>query len=252
MKLLKQPATLAFLHQMLGLLITAIAVWLGNVLFQATSTVLTLVVGTGTIAAIASWRAKQPRWWLPIHITFPIAVLAASILQIPAAWYLLGFILCAALFGSIHQTRVPYYPSRKAAWDALATLMNDKPAGQRFIDIGCGMGGCAKFIKTTYPQAVVHGIELALLPWAICRLRSALQKSSPAWLFGDYNKLNFSDYDLIFAYLSPAAMEDLEAKLSKELLPTKLFTSLEFTLPNWKPARTISTTAGTLYVYELQ
>lgn len=252
MKLPKQPATLALIHQILGILVTALAIWLGNALFQVTSTVLTLVVGTGTIAAIASWRTEQPRWWIPIHMAFPISVLAASVLQIPAAWYLLGFILCAALFGTIHQTRVPYYPSRKSVWEALATLMDRSSPGQRFIDIGCGMGGCAKFIKKKYPQALVYGIELALLPWCICKLRTILQKNAPLWFFGDYQKLNFSDYDVIFSYLSPAAMDDLETKLSKELLPEKLFASLEFKLPNWKPARTIQTSAGTLYIYEYQ
>lgn len=113
------------------------------------------------------------------------------------------------------------------------------------------MGGCALYLHKKHPAWTVSGIEIALLPWLICRLRSA-GKVNPAWHYGSYQKITLADYDVIFAYLSPAAMAGLEQQLARDLQPEALFVSLEFTLPNWEIQKEVETTAGTLYFYRTQ
>jgi predicted O-methyltransferase YrrM len=88
----------------------------------------------------------------------------------------------------------------------------------------------------------VDGIELAPLPWLVSRLRAALSGSRARFLRADYETVNFGHYDIVFAYLSPAAMAGLWRKAEKEMRPGSILLSYEFDIPGRMPDRRVVTT----------
>ena len=120
------------------------------------------------------------------------------------------------------------------------------------IDIGSGLGGMAMHLAAARPGAEVTGIELAPLPWLVSKLRAALRKSRARFVRGDYEALNFADYDLVFAYLSPAAMPGLWHKAQREMRTGTLLVSYEFEIPAGQSVKTIHATEGGPLLYYRQ
>ena len=88
----------------------------------------------------------------------------------------------------------------------------------------------------------MDGIELAPLPWLVSRLRAALSGSRARFLRADYETVNFGHYDVVFAYLSPAAMAGLWRKAEKEMRPGSILLSYEFDIPGRMPDHRVVTT----------
>jgi hypothetical protein len=84
-------------------------------------------------------------------------------------------------------------------------------------------------------DSVFIGIELAPLPWFVSLVRRYSQRSSARFIRGDYDRLDFASYDVVFAYLSPAAMPALWHKARAEMRPGALLLSYEFNIPGAAP-----------------
>lgn len=193
-----------------------------------------LAVLQGVLATLLSWRWRLPPWWLPIQFAFAPLLLLALSARVPAGWWLGGFLLLLALFGATFRTRVPYFPSIRSLRAELETLL---PAGGRAIDIGSGLGGLVLHLAARRPDARVEGIELAPLPWLASRLRAVGSRASLR--LGDYRRLDLSAYDLVFAYLSPAAMPALWEKAIQEMRDGAVLASYEFAIPDVPPTRVV-------------
>ncbi|KQV79826.1 methylase [Massilia sp. Root351] len=209
-----------------------------------------VAVVQGVIAALLTVRYGLAPWWRLIQLLFPLALVAAGTLALPPAFYLIVFVVLMGLFWSTYRTQVPLYPSGPAAWAAVAAELPATP-GLRLIDIGSGMGGMALHLARVRPDAHVTGIELAPLPWLYSTLRAALSGSRARFVRGDYEQLHFGDYDMVFAYLSPAVMSGLWAKAAVEMRPGSLLISYEFEIEACPPVKTIVTTehGPALYVW---
>ena len=230
---LQLPAVRALLIQCLSFPLTLAAVWLlaragvpvsysGAALLQ------------GAWAALLSWRAGLASWWRAIQFGFPPALLLARTLDLPPGVFLAAFLIFLLVYWSTFRTQVPYYPSGRAVWDTVAGLLPpDRPAAA--IDIGSGLGGLVLELARRRPDCQIDGIELAPLPWLASRLRAWSSGSRARFLRGDYNALDFSRYDLVFAYLSPAAMTALWRKASQEMRPGSVLVSYEFTIVDREP-----------------
>ncbi|HEX9172332.1 MAG TPA: class I SAM-dependent methyltransferase [Telluria sp.] len=188
-------------------------------------------------AALSAWRRLAP-WWLAIGLLFPLALLAGVSLQLPPPLFLAGFVLLLLVYWSTFRTQVPYYPSGKRAWDAVAAVL---PQGRPLfvIDIGSGIGGLVLDLARRRPDSTFAGIELAPLPWLVSALRARLAGSAARFVRGDYERLDLGDYDVVFAYLSPAAMDALWRKASAEMRPGALLLSYEFVIGEKAPDITI-------------
>ncbi|WP_334188461.1 class I SAM-dependent methyltransferase, partial [Noviherbaspirillum sp.] len=188
----------------------------------------------GAIAAGISRLAGMPAWWQIMQFLFAPALLAAQSLQLPSWIYLVVFLSLAALYWNVHRTQVPFYPSGRAVWRAVAELL---PAGRPLhcIDIGSGLGGLPMHLSRIRGESHFTGIELAPLPWFVSRVRSRLAGGRARFLRGDYNQLDLSAYDVVFAYLSPAAMPDLWRKAQAEMRAGTLLLSYEFPIPDVPP-----------------
>lgn len=186
----------------------------------------------GALAAVFAWRRKLAPWWLPIQFFFPLAVLLFQSLHLPPWLFLAAFLLLTGLFWTTFRTQVPFYPSNSAVWSAIAARLL-QPA--RFIDIGSGFGGLVLRLAAQRPESRFHGIELAPLPWVASMLRARLAGSAARFIRGDYDRLDFSQYDVVFAFLSPAAMPALWRKASREMQTGALLLSYEFPIPGVTP-----------------
>lgn len=209
---------------------------------------LTAAVVQGLLAALLTWKLALAGWWRAIQLLFPLAVLTALALQLPSWLFGAAFLLLLGWYWSTFRTQVPYYPSGPAVWDAVRQLL---PADRapRVIDIGSGLGGLVLYLSRVRPDAAVEGIELAPLPFLCGWLRARLAGGRARFRLGDYEKLDFSRYDLVFAYLSPAAMPGLWRKAVAEMRPGAMLVSYEFIVPERAPDRVLHAGEGDVPLY---
>lgn len=188
----------------------------------------------GALAAGLARLRRMASWWAPILFFFPPAAVLVNSFHLPPVLFLAVFLFLLLLFWSTFRSQVPFYPSGQATWDAVAALL---PADQplHVIDIGSGLGGAVLYLSRLRPDSRFVGIELAPLPWLVSQVRALLGRSRGAFVRGDYTRLDFRDYDAIFAYLSPAAMTALWQKARAEMRPGTLLLSYEFIIEDMQP-----------------
>ncbi len=253
-----KPATLAVLVQGAALITILASSWIfqltAAVYFDAdwTFPILAWVLMQASLAAIFSSLAGMASWWRWIHLGFPIAMWCMSSWHIPSEFYLAGFIISFGLFWTTFRSQVPFFPSRPVVWRQVAKVMpKNRPV--RLIDIGSGLGDMPMYVAKMRPDCRIEGIEIAPLPWLISLLRAKILRSSAILSLGDYRTLDFANYDVIFAYLSPAAMLSLWDKARQEMRSGSLLISLEFEIPGITPSMRIAGIghSPTIYVWRI-
>lgn len=253
-----KPATLAVLVQCSALcavfFVTWLTHWISVVVFSTDLdfTVFTIVLLQAGFAAYFSHLAGMASWWRWIHLCFPMAVWLMSSWQIPNTFYLVGFIVTLSLYWTTFRTQVPFFPSRPVIWQQVAAIIpQDKPI--RMIDIGSGLGDMSMHIARIRPDCVIEGIEIAPLPWLVSVVRAKLKRSAAVFKLGDYRELDFASYDVIFAYLSPAAMPALWEKSKAEMKSESLLISYEFEIQGISPTQVLTNgeREEKLYVWKL-
>lgn len=217
--------------------------------FQAP--VLSVAVTHGLLAAALGVCLRLPTWWVPINFLFiPAAVLLRE-WELPPALFLTGFVLLGLVFWTTFRSRVPLYLSSREAGEKLADLV-PQTTGVRLMDLGCGFGGLLRQLARLRPGARLEGVEIAPLPALVAwlRLRSLAQcrvRRADLW------RLDLSQYDVVYAFLSPAPMGALWDKVRREMRPGSLFVSNSFAVPGREPDQAVPLDgrgAG-LYVWRL-
>jgi hypothetical protein len=233
-RLCPPPSAKAVLIQLSSLPLVLLCVRVMPLLTDAALTIAAAALLQGCLSAALSCLFGLASWWVIIQLVFPISLLAALSLQLPPTVFLAGFILLLGVYWSIFRTQVPFYPSGPAVWDAVrAMIPAQRPV--RFIDIGSGLGGLVLHLAGHRPDSSFTGIELAPLPWLASVLRRRARASAARFLRGDYTRLDFAAYDVVFAYLSPAAMPALWRKARAEMRAGSLLLSYEFHIPGAAP-----------------
>lgn len=204
----------------------------------------------GLFAALLSRTAGLAPWWQAIQLLLPPAAAVAGMLPLPPQAWLLAFAVLVALYWSTFRTQVPYFPSTRPTWEAVARLLDEWRA-PRFVDIGSGFGGLVLHLAATRPAGEYAGVEVAPLPWLVSRLRAWLGGVPARLLRRDYHALDLGQFDVVFAFLSPAAMPSLWEKVRREMRPGTMFVSYEFPVPGVAPDRTIGPDArgATMYLW---
>lgn len=228
--LLRAPAVQAVAIQLCAFPAMLGAAWIASRLTQLQLTLAMAAVLQGVLAALLSRLCGLAPWWLGIQSLFPIALLAMLALQLPPFIFLIAFIALLGLYWSTFRTQVPFYPSGRPVWEAVGALL---PKGRpiRFIDIGSGLGGLVLHLSQAHKQSRFTGIEIAPLPWLVSVLRSRFARGDIRFVRGDYERVDFGSYDVVFAYLSPAAMPALWQKARTEMRAGSLLLSYEFEIP---------------------
>ncbi|CAN1532519.1 hypothetical protein MCEKH45_01470 [Methylophilaceae bacterium] len=257
-KLRLVPALLAVIVQCTALLTVIISTKLiflvGHAYFYTVLSfpILLLVIMQALFASLFSYWLGMASWWRLIHFSFPVVIWLMSQWQVPNEIYLTGFMFSLGLFWTTFRSQVPFFPSRPIVWQQLARLIpQDRPI--RLIDIGSGLGDVAMHIAKIRTDSLVEGVEVAPLPWLISYVRGKLRRSTAIFKMGDYRSLNFTNYDVVFAYLSPAAMPALWQKASQEMKAGSLLISLEFEVPGIAPNLRIAGAKNSpmIYVWKL-
>ncbi len=245
------PLLSALLAQLAALALTFLLVFLLAAYGNRDVPVIAVALAQGVIAMAVSWLLGMKAWWLPIQLLFVPGLVAGLSLDIAPGWYLLAFLTLLAVYWSVFRSQVPLYLSSRAAWQAVAGILPDKP-GLQVIDLGSGLGGLLGFLGRTRPQGHYVGIEAAPLPFALGWLRCAAGACDMR--FGSFWHHDLSGYDVAYAYLSPVPMAELWRKVQAEMLPGSLFISNTFAVPGVKPARTVQVDDfhdSILYIYRL-
>jgi len=230
----------------LALLLQAIAVLtVVGVAFIAhadgyTISVAVFVFLCGVLAAALSYLFGLARWWIPIQLLFLPALTWALSFHLSSHWFLIAFLILLAVYWSTFRTQVPLYLSSEKVWRALVDLLPAASAQKTvsLIDLGSGLGGVLAHLATARPEGKYFGVESAPLPfvWSYLRL---LQRKNCQVSWGSFWNCDLSQYDVVFAYLSPVPMEQLWLKAKKEMRPGSLFISSTFNVPEQLPHKTM-------------
>ncbi|GAB3266843.1 hypothetical protein GCM10027296_45060 [Chitinimonas naiadis] len=180
------------------------------------------------LALALSILSRQASWWWLIHLLFAPMLVFFLWLALPPWLYLLAFVLSWLVFGRIDRSRVPLYLSNRAAMDALSKLV---PAKASLLDVGAGTGTVLAHLGRRQ-DIQVSGVEHAWLPWLFAWLRLKLTQSPARLIHGDLMSQDLANYDVVYAFLSPAAMPTLWEKVRKEMRPGGLLISNSFTVPD--------------------
>lgn len=252
--MLRLPVSLqSLIIQVVAVLLTALLHNALQAAFSYSFTLWTFVGSQGIAAALLSALWRQPGWWPPLHVVFLPAVALAWQANLPAWLYLASFLVLVSFYWSTFRTRVPLYLSDRKAWQALTALLPEN-RDFSFIDVGSGLGGVLFYLETRFPQGRFSGTEIAPGPWLISRLRARLKHSRVNFMRRDYATLDLGDFDVVFAFLSPAAMPRLWQQAQKQMRSGSLFISLSFAVNVRQPDQVINLAEGarhTLYAWRM-
>ena len=186
-----------------------------------------LVVG-GT-ALLLTVLMKQPWWWWLIHGLFVPSVCLFSTFSIPPSGYLFVFLFLFLLYRGALSGQIPLFLSNTQTCAAVARLLSDKPQ-IKIMDIGAGTGNFVRHLARELKTAQISGAENAFIPWLLGYLLMRRLRNTQ-WLMIDFWKISLTDYDVVYAFLSPAPMSDLWKKVQSEMCPGSLFISNSFPVP---------------------
>jgi hypothetical protein len=233
------PLARAAISQLIALICNTSLFYVLQTQFSIFLPIWAFVLIQGSFAALLSIVFRLEWWWQIINILLPVAGAILIALQVPAIFFLCIFLGLLLLYLPAFLTRVPYFPSKKSLYPILLDLF---PKGKsiQFIDVGSGFGGVLLNLAKERKDCHFLGVEFAPFPWLISWFIGKIKKSSVKFKFCKYETVNFHDFDIVFAYLSPAVMPLLWEKVRVEMRTGSLFLSYEFPVPMLTPDLTIN------------
>lgn len=196
--------------------------------------IILLALLQGGLAALVSVLQAAPPWWRFIHMAFMPLVVALHGLAIAPGWYLAGFLLLLAIFWRTDQSRVPLYLSNRATTAALLDQLPLTPVC--ILDLGCGEGSLLRRLAGARPDCHFVGIEHAPLPWLVARIIT-LGLANVTLRRSDFWSESLADYDIVYAFLSPAPMQRLWHKACAEMTMDATLISNSFPVPDVTPTQ---------------
>lgn len=194
------------------------------------------------------WRS--PRWWRRlVHLSFsPLLVWVLSSTQASAPLALLALVALLLVFGRVALGAVPLFLSPAAAVSHVATL--HRASRLQFLDLGAGTGRVLRGVQALQPHWVCTGVEQAWLPWLL-GWWSTRTLPERRWLRADFWRLDWSQYDVIYCFLSPAVMAQVADKAQKEMRAGSVLVSYAFALPALPDVQTLHFADGVV-LYQWQ
>lgn len=191
----------------------------------------------GGLAAAIGALLKSARWWIPIHLLFSPALVAALRLELPPAFHLAVLAGLTLVFWTTFRGEVPLFLSSRATADALLGLMEGR-FGLHVADLGAGTGHLLRRLAQSRPDARFTGVEHAPLPYLMARW-NARGLTNLALERRDIWRRPLGDMDLVYAFLSPSVMPRLWQKARAEMQPGTLLVSSSFPVPDITPEQVI-------------
>ncbi|MFZ6772394.1 class I SAM-dependent methyltransferase [Undibacterium sp. SXout7W] len=246
------PAFHALLIQVAALVLSLFIFSAAKFIFNFVLPAIPLLLFHSIFASALSLIRGMDWWWVLIEFIFPPAVVASLLFGLSASFSFFAFVLMLLLFWSTFRTQVPYFPSKSNLPPIILELL-PPTLPFSFVDIGSGLGGLLIDLKKLRPESRFEGVEIAPLPWVISLIRVWLLRSDIKLRMRDYVRCDFSQYDVVFAYLSPAVMPGLWEKARSEMRSGAMLMSYEFIIPDVPPDMEINTgeNSPVLYVWRI-
>lgn len=156
-----------------------------------------------------------------------LCLMLLMIIIAAAAYYL----LIQAVFG------VPFVPSSARKFKLLVKDIGLEPDGKRFIDIGSGDGRIAFAAASLGFDAV--GIDTNPFLVMYSNAAKLVTKSSPKFIRGNMLKHDLSEYNVVYAYLLPKALNLIHKQMSEQAQPGTILISRTFTIDGVEPHQQI-------------
>lgn len=192
----------------------------------------------GIGAAALAVALRLPWWWWWIELLFPLALALGAGLALPAWTYALLLGASLLLFGGVMISRVPLWLSGRRARALLCAELPNLLPQRRDLDVadlGAGLGGMLAALWRSDRCARCTGIEWAPIPFALGWLRLRLIGFDGSWRWASFWPHPLDGHDLVFAFLSPAAMPRLWDKARAEMRPGSWLVSYRFAIPGAAP-----------------
>ena len=234
----KYPILLALAAQAAAAALLALTLYLGAVLFQFKSSLYLAAAAQGLLAAALGHLLGLSRWWLAINLAFTPSLIVLGGWKIPPWSYLVGFLLLLLLNWNSFAGGVPLYLTGDSTRKKLHRLLDTRDPAFRFIDLGSGLAGTLYQLSRHYPHATFEGVETAplvyLASWFRCLFRRNCRiRYRSLW------KVDLSQYDIVYCFLSPVPMPALWQKAKAEMKNKSLLISNTFEIPGIPPQQEI-------------
>jgi SAM-dependent methyltransferase len=188
------------------------------------------------IAIILSLRGDTR--WRRIFMAcgFPLSLAASGLAADVPGWAWLLPLLVLALMYPVQTWRdAPLFPTPRGALKGLAALV-PLPRGAMILDAGCGLGHGLVELHREYPHAALTGFEWSWPLRLACawRTRWARVRRADIWA------ADWSGYDMVYVFQRSDSMSRAAAKAAQELRAGAWMASLEFSVPELCPTRTLA------------
>ena len=198
-----------------------------------TLTWLHVAVAQGLVAAFLNRRLAQPWWWQWIHLGFSPLAVSLMAMHVSSWAYMAVFLGLLLIYWSTFRTRVPFFLTNRTTLNVLVEILT-RYQPQTVVDLGCATGGLLKYLAMHFPDIRFDGFEVAPLPVCIAKWRLR-DFPSVNVTFGDFWQADFSQYDVVYAFLSDEPMSQLWDKACQEMHEGALLVSNTFTVPDAVP-----------------
>ncbi len=152
-------------------------------------------------------------------------------LSMPVSLISLGLLIGLLIYIPTFWTRVPFYPTTPAMYHLiLAELPEQKHF--RFVDLGSGFGTLLFYLAAARPDASFVGVEISPLAFLISLVKQKISRSrNVSFAYQDFWKMNFGDFDIVYAFLAPPPMQRVWQKFQAESFPGQIFMTNSFEVP---------------------
>lgn len=237
---------LALMVLSLGIALTAGMLWMFRDSGLPPVPLWLAAIVAGVLAMSFGWRLL-PAWWRPVLLVMPLAALLS--LTINPLWFLFAAVILMALQWNAIINRIPLYRSDADVSRVLANLMAEAPY-HSLLDIGCGDGRLLFRLAQALPEGRFVGVESAPVLYLIARWRCRKQRNCTIY-FGDFWKMDWSPFDVVFAFLSPEPMLQVWRKAGREMKARAMLLSLAFQVPGIEERCLVPAQHFDMYLYDL-
>ena len=221
--------------------------------WEATGSMALALILSTLASFLVSHFLKLSTPWKVMNCALPLSIACSLAVPLPSWVFCAPFLALLAIYAPALWTRVPYYPTSRAAYPL---ILAELPAGQHltFIDIGCGMGDLLLFLERHRPQGHFVGIEIGFVPFLVSKVKALLYgRGRISVKFQSVYKTPLNEFDFVYTFLSPAAMTQVWAKAYREMKPGSTFITNSFEVPE-KPSYQVNIKdhrKGVLFVHRM-
>ncbi|TCS64244.1 class I SAM-dependent methyltransferase [Varunaivibrio sulfuroxidans] len=213
--------------------------WLGKRFSVIAIPIPILVLTQGFAAALFSRLFALEWWWSAIQLLLPIFVFGISAFPLPGWIFPLIIVVWVLVFWNSVFGRVPLFLTNATTAKALAQYIAPY-RDARVLDAGHGFAGVLLALSKHRPDVHFVGCETAPFPFIVSwvRLHMIFRRPNVELRYRNFWDVNFRDFDVVYAFLSPTPMRALHEKANEEMRPGSILISNSFAVEGVTPDET--------------